>query len=187
MRMMSVLDFPGGPTVKDPVQPLVREAPTGCSAAKPVSLSVCSTCALGPKLHSKRSQLSEKPSHGNEELPLRSATREKTVCGSRDPPRPPCPQRRDALGSFLFKHLSSPGSNPETTSQVKIVKLTLGSSKKGKEGREGRQEGQGLNESQLWKPGALGGCVDCSVGRENLDIPSLPSSTVWTLLPGMLI
>ena len=40
MRMMSALDFPGGPMVKDPVQPLVREAPTGCSAAKTVSLSV---------------------------------------------------------------------------------------------------------------------------------------------------
>ena len=40
MRMMSALDFPGGPMVKDPVQSLIREASTGCSAAKPVSLSV---------------------------------------------------------------------------------------------------------------------------------------------------
>ena len=40
MRMMSALDFPGGPVVKDAVQSLVRETSTGHSAAKPVSLSV---------------------------------------------------------------------------------------------------------------------------------------------------
>ena len=40
MRMRSALDFPGCPMVKDPVQSLIREASTGCSAAKPVSLSI---------------------------------------------------------------------------------------------------------------------------------------------------
>lgn len=44
MRMMSALDFPGGPVVKDAVQPGPGKLPQA-SAAKPVS-SASEACAL---------------------------------------------------------------------------------------------------------------------------------------------
>ena len=97
-----MLDLSGGTVVKNPpaiagdmVQALVQEDPTSWGATNPVhhNLWACilepmshnygarmpqllKPMHIEPVLHSKRSHLSEKPAHHNEESPLLSATRE---------------------------------------------------------------------------------------------------------------